>query len=252
MLARRSGPGARSCKQSALAFTSAEQARPFRTAGQAPPNLPVFEIPESSTAFAPGDRDHARRQTGVFGNPALLWVGHLDPNKDPLTILRAVRTALAQLPEAHLWCAYATAPLLPQITQALARDPELAARVHLLGQVEHRHVEALCRACDLFVLASHSEGSGYALIEALACGLPPVVSDTPSFRTLTGNGAVGALARPDDAGAFASRIVEQASRPRDATRAAVIDHFARTLSPHALGRRLVEVYRQLASGVPGG
>ena len=49
------------------------------------------------------------------------------------------------------------------------------------------------RAADLFVLGSHREGSGYSLIEALACGLPPIVTDIPSFRSLTGAGVVGAL-----------------------------------------------------------
>ena len=49
------------------------------------------------------------------------------------------------------------------------------------------------RAADVFVLGSHREGSGYSLIEALACGLPPVVTDIPSFRSLTAAGAVGAL-----------------------------------------------------------
>ena len=44
------------------------------------------------------------------------------------------------------------------------------------------------QAADLFVLGSHREGSGYSLIEALACGLPPVVTDIHAFRTLTGCG----------------------------------------------------------------
>ena len=40
-------------------------------------------------------------------------------------------------------------------------------------------VEELMRAADIFTLGSHREGSGYALTEALACGLPPVVTDIP-------------------------------------------------------------------------
>ncbi len=98
----------------------------------------------------------------------------------------------------------------------------------------------------MFVLASHREGSGYALIEALACGLPPVVSDIPSFRSLTGHGAVGTLVPVGDAEGFASGIVAQAGRPRREARGAVLAHFADALSPYALGRRLVRAYSTLA------
>ena len=130
----------------------------------------------------------------------------------------------------------------------LREDEHLAARVHLLGRVPHEEVETLCRAADLFVLGSHREGSGYALLEALACGLTPVVSDIPSFRSLTGNGAIGALVSVGDVAGFAASIVEQAGRPRREARDAVLAHFAATLSPDALGHRLVSAYRALAAG----
>ncbi|HYD23613.1 MAG TPA: glycosyltransferase family 4 protein [Croceibacterium sp.] len=226
-----------------VAFTAEAQAEPWRRSGELPADVPVFAIPESSTLFTPGDRDEARHEARIHGDPALLWVGRLDANKDPLTILRAVRAASARLPGLQLWMAYGESELLPEIERALRSDAELAARVHLLGTVPHASMEALYRAADLFVLGSHREGSGYALIEALACGVTPVVSDIPSFRALTGDGAVGALAPCGDAEAFADRIVALAARPQ---RAAVLDHFARQLSPEAVGRQLVAAYRAIA------
>jgi glycosyltransferase involved in cell wall biosynthesis len=229
-----------------VAFTSIEQATPFGASGRLPPQVPVCEIPESSTAFAFGDQNEARRRCGVHGDPALLWVGHLNANKDPLTILHAARKALAQLPGLRLWCAFGSTALLPEVHRLLREDARLAAHVHLLGQVSHREVEMLCRACDMFVLGSHHEGSGYALIEALACGLTPVVSDIPSFRNLTGGGAVGALVPAGDVDGFAAAIVKLARAARGAARAAVLEHFARHLSPDALGRGLRAAYEMLA------
>lgn len=229
----------------ACAFTSAEQARPFALAGHLPPHVRVFEIPESSSRFTPGDRQDARETTGVFGDPALLWVGHLNVNKDPLTILRAVRRALHDLPDLHLWCAFAKADLLPEVEDLLRQCPQLARHVHLLGPVAHADVETLCRACDLFVQASHREGSGYALLEALACGLVPVVSDIPSFRSITG-GQIGSLAAPGDVDRFAAAIVAQARSLGSQSRATALAHFDAHLSPGALGRRLVSAYEELA------
>jgi glycosyltransferase involved in cell wall biosynthesis len=235
----------------AAAFTSAEQAVPFKQAGVLASDLPILEIAESSSTFGPGDRGEARRATGVHGDPAVLWVANLIPRKDPLTMLRAVRRALDRLPGLQVWCVFASADLLPDLQRLLGEDAQLAAHVHLLGPVPHGRVEILCRACDVFLLPSHFEGSGYALIEALACGLTPVVSNIPSFRSLTGNGKVGALVPVGDADALAAGLVEQARKPRDQARAQVLAHFEQALSPDALGRSLLRAYETLAAGTSG-
>jgi glycosyltransferase involved in cell wall biosynthesis len=232
-------------KVAAVAFTSCAQAEPFLRKGQVPPDIPVVAIPESSSDFTPGDRDEARRETGLFGSPALLWVGHLDANKDPLTILRAVRTLLPALPELQLWCAFAGTDLLPEIEKLLREDARLAAHVHLLGQVSRDRVQALCRASDFFVLGSRRESTGYALLEALACGVTPIVTDIPPFRALTGD-AGGALVPVGDADGFAAAILRLAPQSRMEARARVLDHFARNLAFDTVGARLVAAYAAIA------
>jgi glycosyltransferase involved in cell wall biosynthesis len=228
-----------------FAFTSMLQAEALAEAGDLPSDARVFEILESSTRFTAGDRQEARQRTKVFGTPAVLWVGHLNANKDPRTILRAARAALKRLPELQLWCAFGRAELLPEVVSILRRDDELRAHVHLLGRVPHAEVETLCRACDLFVLGSHRESCGYALLEALACGLVPVVTDIPSFRRITGSGAVGALVPPGDVEGFAAALVAESRALDDTSRMRVLAHFEAHLSPQALGRELVRTYRAL-------
>jgi glycosyltransferase involved in cell wall biosynthesis len=78
------------------------------------------------------------------------------------------------------------------------------------------------------------------LIEALACGLPPVVTDIPSFRSLTGGGGVGALWACGDARALCEALTS--ARFDAATRAAVRAHFDRELSLHSLGKKLAAMY----------
>jgi glycosyltransferase involved in cell wall biosynthesis len=151
-----------------------------------------------------------------------------------------VSAAAGALPDLQLWCCYATAPLLPAIEARLARDESLRARVHLLGRVAHERIEQLMRAADLFVLGSLHEGGSFALIEALATGLSPVVTDIPSSRVLTGNGAIGQLWPCGDWRALGAAL-QRSPTPRADVRA----HFDAELSSTAIGRKLYAAYERL-------
>src|SRR6185503_8798510 len=180
-----------------------------------------FEIPESTSGFVPGEQSQARAAAGIDGDPCVLWIGHLDANKDPLTVLEAVSRASAELPRLKLWCRFGSAPLRAQVEARIARDPSLRERVTLLGRVPHERVEVLMRAADLFVLGSHREGSSFSLIEALTTGLTPVVTDIASLRALTGHGAVGELWPCGDAAAGAQALRRAAATLGANRRAAV-------------------------------
>jgi glycosyltransferase involved in cell wall biosynthesis len=172
-------------------------------------------------------------------------VGHLDSNKDPLTILDGVGEASEQLPNLQLFCCFGKSPLLPEVKRRIARNPRLKGRVHLLGKVPHERIEVLMRAADIFVLGSHREGSGCSLIEALACGLPPVVTAIPSFRALTGEGRAGALWPCDQKAALCRALMSIAGQPLQDMRREVRAHFDRELSLDAVGRKLLLAYEEL-------
>ena len=225
-----------------VAFTAAELAEPFRSAGLLL-HARVYEVPECSSRFTPGDPQGARGQAGVYGNPCVVWVGRLHEVKDPLTALAAFSRALDRLPDARLWCAFADAPLLTDVQRAIAADKRLAAAVTLLGSLPHARIETLLRAADIFLASSRKEATGGALIEALACGATPVVSSIPAFRALTGNGTIGMLFPVGDAAAGADALVAAAYRAGERDR--VRTHFEAHFSPEALGRRLSRVYHEL-------
>jgi glycosyltransferase involved in cell wall biosynthesis len=227
-------------------FTAAEMARPFFDAGVLRPGLPVLEVMEATSAFTPGDVEEARKRTGIGGDPCILWLGHLDSNKDPLTILDALSLARRTLPELRLWMCFGTAPLEPQVRARLAAEPGLAARVTLLGRVPHTEVEQLCRAADFLVQGSSREATSYALLEALACGCTPLVTDIPALRRMTGGGAIGGLFRPGDVPGLASLLESFSARPRAELRQAARAHFERHLSPAALSRDLGAAYEAAA------
>jgi glycosyltransferase involved in cell wall biosynthesis len=226
-----------------VAFTTDELAHPFVAARMFGPDTLRFAIPESSSRFMPGDRAQARADTGLHGDPCVMWIGHLNAGKDPRTVLAGVAQAISDLPGLQLWCAFGSAPLLAEVQQRIAHDPRLAGRVHLLGKVPHVRIERMLQAADMFVAGSLAESCGYALLEAMACGATPVVTDIPSFRRLTGNGRIGTLWPCGDSTRLATALVDMAQN-RQAP-AQVRAHFDQALSFAAVGRQWASAYEQL-------
>jgi glycosyltransferase involved in cell wall biosynthesis len=97
----------------------------------------------------------------------------------------------------------------------------------------HAGLDAVSNSADVFVLDSHHEGSGFALAEALARGVVPVVTDIPSFRVMTGGGTVGTLWPPGRPDALADAL--RATSGRAPARAI----FDERLSWPAIGRAAV-------------
>jgi glycosyltransferase involved in cell wall biosynthesis len=222
-------------------FTASEQAEPWQQAGFFGHGQRIVAVAESSTTLRPVARDEARSISGLHGNPAVLWVGRLNANKDPLCIVDACALALAERPDLTLTMVYSGGDLVPAVNHRLTQHPGLAGRVTLVGLVAHDRLAHFYSAADVFVLGSHHEGSGYALIEACACGLPPAVTDIPSFQALTGRGAAGRLWSVGNAHACAAAIVALAADP-SRERSRVRDHFERALSWEAIGREARAAY----------
>jgi glycosyltransferase involved in cell wall biosynthesis len=202
---------------------------------------PIYELLESGSTL-PEAPPAAGAVPRLPGAPALLWVGRLNPNKDPLTILDGFERALPALPDAALTLVFGEGGLLPEVARRIAASPLLSAHVHTAGRIAHDELPALYAAADLFVLGSHSESLCFALVEALSFGVTPVVTDIPPFRALTDGGRIGALFPVGDAGALAQALIRLGGAPRN--RAAVRAHFEATLSWPVLARRALAIYDQ--------
>ena len=226
-------------------FVAEAQAAPWRTRGVIGRSSHVFEVMEGSTGLAPRPRDEARAGRPLPGSPAFLWVGRLQEVKDPLTLVAGFDLLLRDLPSAHLTMVYGEADLLAEVEARLTASPRLRAHVTLVGRVPHQELAWYFGSADYFVAASHREGSGFALSEALACGAVPIVTDIPSFAKMTAGGQLGGLWRPGDAADFARVARAVVARPhRELSRAATA-HHREHLSVAAIGRRALSAYATL-------
>lgn len=229
----------------ALSFATLDLAAPWRERGFLSPEQAILEIMEGSCRFSLKARAAARERTGVSGDPLCVCIGRLEPNKDPLSVLRGFSKALPAMPNARLAMVYGTTTLLPEVHKWLGENRTAADHVILLGQRPHEDMEDILNSADFFVSGSHSEGSGYALIEALACGAVPVVTNIPSFRVLTGEGTIGALWPAGDpeamAGALRGRYAGISPGSREEVRAFFEKHF----HWQAIGKATVAAYGNL-------
>jgi L-malate glycosyltransferase len=64
-------------------------------------------------------------------------------------------------------------------------------QVHFPGHVSQVDLARYYRSSDLYLSASHSDGSSISLLEAMACGLPALVSDIPGNREWINPGEQG-------------------------------------------------------------
>lgn len=128
----------------------------------------VFDMGVDTRTFRPGDRDIA---AATFGpppsRPLVVQVGNLIERKNPERLADAFSLVRQRRGGGELW---------------IVGDGPLAGRlegrqgVRLLGAVPHPEVARILRAADVGALVSLREGYGLGAIEAVACGVPVVVS----------------------------------------------------------------------------
>ena len=232
-------------------FAARDLAVPFVQRGIIASPDKVFPVMAGSSWFEPQDRETARAISGMYGDPVCLWVGRLNENKDPLTVLAGFESVLQQAPGARLYMAYSAGDLLPQVRSRLAGSAVLGHAVELLGYIPHGELERYYNSADYFLLGSHHESSGFALAEALACGVVPVVTDIPTFQVMTGGGRIGAIWPPGDAARLAGALLRLLDQPLAPLSAAARAFFEERLSLPAIGRQALAIYGHLLDRRPG-
>lgn len=134
-----------------------------------------------------------------------------EPVYDVPTVLRGFALAARQEPRLHLLL-LSDGSLAEQI-HTLIPELGLADAVHLAGRIAQEQLPAWYQAADLYLSASLSDGSSVSLLEALASGLPALVSDIPGNREWVHEGEAGLLFPPAQPAALAAGLLRLAAEP---------------------------------------
>lgn len=153
------------------------------------------------------DRSAVRAELGLTEDQlAVVTVANLRAQKAYPDLLEAARRVLAAHSEV-VWLAIGQGPLEDEIRQ-LAIDLDLGPRFRMLGH--QPDAARLVAGCDVFALASRSEGYPVSVMEALALGLPVVATAVGGIPEAVRDGVEGLLVpvhRPDLLAEAVSRIV---------------------------------------------
>jgi len=205
------------------------------------------EILEASTCFKQTDKRQSRAELGLAEDPIFLWVGRLNQNKDPLTVVNAFEKYLAYHQESKLFMIYQTEELLPAIKRKLNESNLLKNSVVLNGKAGHPELEHWFNAADFYISASHKEGSGYALIEAMACGCIPIVTSIPSFNKITGNGKFGFLFERGNPESLLKILLNLKNIDKEKLSVSIVDYFNQSLSFKSIADELFAVCERITN-----
>jgi glycosyltransferase involved in cell wall biosynthesis len=157
-------------------------------------------------AFTPGENADFRERRGWENAFVLLSLRSWEPIYGVDVVVKAFGKAARRIPELRL-ILLGGGSLAGQIRQ-LVLENGLGERVFLGGQVKYTDLPGYYQAADLYLSASHSDGSSVSLMEALASGLPALVSDIPGNKEWITTGCEGWLFADGDAEGLAQVIIQ--------------------------------------------
>ncbi|MDI9543404.1 MAG: glycosyltransferase family 4 protein [Bacteriovoracaceae bacterium] len=128
---------------------------------------------------------------------------------DVETLIRAVPLVIRQKPEAHFVIAGTGSH--EQGLKGMAHDLGVAPNVDFMGAVSHETIAKLIEQASVYVSSATADGTSIALMEAMAAGLLPVVSDIEANRLLVDHGRDGYLFSPGDEKDLSQKLLDALS-----------------------------------------
>jgi glycosyltransferase involved in cell wall biosynthesis len=147
----------------------------------------------------PGIKDGATRGKGI------LFVGRLVSVKGVQYLIRAMKQVHTKIPDARLIIVGDGEER--EMLESLSLQLGIQNYVQFIGEIPHEKVQTYMQQAEVFVLPSLSEGLPNVIIEAMACGLPIVVSRVGGIPEIITNDTNGYLVEAKDTESIAKYII---------------------------------------------
>jgi glycosyltransferase involved in cell wall biosynthesis len=168
--------------------------------------------------FSPGgDRQKIRNRFGYKPDEfVLLWLGIFMPHRRLQDAIEAVNLLVARGAKVRLLLAGSerSFPEYFKSLQELAAKLGVQSQVTFAGKVEDDEVRDFYCACDAFLFPNENQTWGLAVLEAMACGTPVLVSQGAAVHEVLSNNVDAVLFPPRDPAALAEKITWLMDRPQ--------------------------------------
>ena len=185
-----------------------------------------------------------RRSFSIFEQDFVVGtVGRLDPIKNIPMLVSSVGAARRDIP--NLRCLIVGGGDEHQALEATIVEQDLSECVKLTGF--RNDASDLTQCMDLFVLSSLSEGTSIALLEAMAAGVPVVVTEVGGNPEIVSDGISGWLVPSGDVAMLSDVIREAVGSPEKSNALAIGGQrrFAEMFSFDRMIERYTEIYDEM-------
>lgn len=211
----------------------------------------VIYPPITMPAPNPARAEELRAEWSVDGGPLIGFAGRFVQEKRPDLLIQSLDIITQKYPNARI--VFAGQYDIPyEKTWELYQPIVQRYKEHLIFLGLHSDMQFMAdffAACDVLALSSDSECFALVQVEAMLCGTPVVMTDTPGGRVPVRETGMGMLAQPGDSHSIGNAIVEvldhpeQYRRPRAEIEA--IFNFQRTVDQYE------NVFREYAANGRG-
>ena len=229
------------------ALTSAEAALVFRLGL----DTPVFVVPNGAVPTLPSDgpADRAaflRRYPQLSGKCVLLFLGRQHAVKGLDVLARSFVAVASRHPDAMLLVVGPDVDGAGRHLRSVLKQADVLDRAVFTGLLVGADKHAALACADLFVLTSYSEGFSNAVVEALAAGLPVVISQACNFPEVVSHEAGIVVCAADDTvvEALDTMLSDNDLRARMGRNARAL--IAKRYTWRAIAEKFAETYRTLA------
>lgn len=194
---------------------------------------------------APIDTDTTNRPLNI-DVPYVICVGSVIPLKNQVAAVQALARIADKVPH-HLALLGRADPIYARQVEQAAKEGGITDRVHMVGFVDADGLVRYLRHADAMIHVSRTEGFCLATGEAMACGLPLVLTDRGALHEQCGDAALY-IANPDDYGGLAKVLLDVLTDAslRETMKQRGLLRAASLTWPEAAGRTIA-VYQALLS-----
>ncbi len=213
-------------------------------------SIPNFADTGKYTTVDDARKKELRRELGLADLPTIVFVGRLCERKRPHLIVEAISLLASQGKEVQAVFVGPYSENEPYFKEMISKAEGVMDRLVFAGFTNK--VEQWLQASDIFCLPSRNEGMPGALVEAMACGLPAVVSPFSSANDLVRNPELGKILTADSNPEEIADAVSELLQEKSALQASHIrrDFIVENFSLAAVSKMYRSLFERVIAGKP--